>query len=53
MSSSDQQIKFIYDLPYIEREKFCLMLNQGNKWEELAGMLKLLLEITTCIQSHV
>ena len=45
MSSSDQQIKFIYDLPYIEREKFCSMLNQGNKWEELAGMLSCLLDL--------
>lgn len=29
--------EYIYDLPYIQRAELCDILNQNNKWEELAG----------------
>ncbi|XP_012254506.2 pelle-like serine/threonine-protein kinase pik-1 isoform X2 [Athalia rosae] len=33
----DVQIKYIYDLPFLERAELCRLLNQANKWVELAG----------------
>ncbi|XP_001599847.1 pelle-like serine/threonine-protein kinase pik-1 [Nasonia vitripennis] len=38
MASSTKSIKFIYQLPYLERVELCKILNQNNKWEELAGV---------------
>ncbi|CAG9772179.1 unnamed protein product [Ceutorhynchus assimilis] len=35
MSSSKPQM-YIYHLPYEERRKLCFILDQNNKWEELA-----------------
>lgn len=35
-------IKYIYDLPYLERKKLCDILNQHDRWEDLAGEAKLL-----------
>jgi len=32
-------IKYIYHLPFSERSEFCKIMNQNDKWEELAGML--------------
>lgn len=32
-----ENYRYIYDLPYIERQELCDLLNQNNKWEELAG----------------
>ncbi|XP_012280923.1 serine/threonine-protein kinase pelle [Orussus abietinus] len=31
-------IKYIYNLPFSERVELCRILNQNDKWEELAGM---------------
>ncbi|OXU18478.1 hypothetical protein TSAR_010966 [Trichomalopsis sarcophagae] len=38
MASSTRSIKFIYQMPYSERVELCKILNQNNKWEELAGV---------------
>ncbi|XP_011163408.1 serine/threonine-protein kinase pelle [Solenopsis invicta] len=32
-----ENIKYIYDLPFTERSEFCKIMNQNDKWEELAG----------------
>ncbi|CAL7951818.1 unnamed protein product [Xylocopa violacea] len=32
------KIKYIYQLPFSERSELCKILNQNDKWEELAGM---------------
>ncbi|XP_057332944.1 pelle-like serine/threonine-protein kinase pik-1 [Microplitis mediator] len=32
-----EKYKYIYNLPYNERVEFCNILNQNDKWEELAG----------------
>lgn len=39
MSSSNcaDKIKYIYHLPFFERSELCKILNQNDKWEELAG----------------
>lgn len=29
--------KYIYDLPFLEWSEFCKIMNQNDKWEELAG----------------
>ncbi|KYM93626.1 Serine/threonine-protein kinase pelle [Cyphomyrmex costatus] len=31
-------IKYIYHLPFSERSEFCKIMNQNDKWEELAGI---------------
>ncbi|XP_043262635.1 serine/threonine-protein kinase pelle isoform X2 [Colletes gigas] len=36
-SSCTDKIKYIYQLPFFERSEFCKILNQNDKWEELAG----------------
>ena len=33
----DESVKYIYDLPYFVRKNLCTILNQYDKWEELAG----------------
>lgn len=42
MSSSNcaDKIKYIYHLPFFERSELCKILNQNDKWEELAGKYK-------------
>ncbi|XP_066584677.1 serine/threonine-protein kinase pelle-like [Prorops nasuta] len=35
--TSNEEIKYIYELPYSPRVQFCTIMNQHNKWEELAG----------------
>lgn len=42
MASSDcenkvKNIKYVYNLPFFERSELCKILNQNDKWEELAG----------------
>ncbi|XP_033338901.1 serine/threonine-protein kinase pelle isoform X1 [Megalopta genalis] len=37
-SSSVDKVKYIYQLPFFERLELCKMLNQHDKWEELAGI---------------
>ncbi|XP_031841754.1 serine/threonine-protein kinase pelle isoform X2 [Nomia melanderi] len=37
-SSSTDKIKYIYQLPFFERSELCKILNQNDKWEELAGI---------------
>ncbi|XP_036148239.1 serine/threonine-protein kinase pelle [Monomorium pharaonis] len=32
-----ENIKYIYHLPFSERSEFCKIMNQNDKWEELAG----------------
>ena len=36
-SEKSKNIKYVYDLPYSERSEICNILNQNDKWEELAG----------------
>lgn len=36
-SSCTDNIKYIYQLPFFERSELCKILNQNDKWEELAG----------------
>ncbi|XP_032674324.1 pelle-like serine/threonine-protein kinase pik-1 isoform X1 [Odontomachus brunneus] len=36
MNSSEGN-KYIYHLPFLERSELCKILNQNDKWEELAG----------------
>ncbi|KOX69995.1 Serine/threonine-protein kinase pelle [Melipona quadrifasciata] len=35
-SSCTDNIKYIYQLPFFERSELCKILNQNDKWEELA-----------------
>ncbi|XP_076754652.1 serine/threonine-protein kinase pelle [Xylocopa sonorina] len=37
-SGCTDKIKYIYQLPFSERSELCKILNQNDKWEELAGM---------------
>lgn len=37
--SCTDKIKYIYQLPFLERSELCKILNQNDKWEELAGKL--------------
>lgn len=32
-----ESLKYIYHLPFSERSEFCKIMNQNDKWEELAG----------------
>ncbi|KAL6433336.1 hypothetical protein ACFW04_006478 [Cataglyphis niger] len=32
-----ESLKYIYHLPFFERSEFCKIMNQNDKWEELAG----------------
>jgi len=36
--ATTKNIKYIYHLPFSERAEFCKIMNQNDKWEELAGM---------------
>lgn len=36
-SSHTDNMKYIYQLPFFERSELCKILNQNDKWEELAG----------------
>ncbi|XP_076163559.1 serine/threonine-protein kinase pelle [Ptiloglossa arizonensis] len=36
--SCTDKIKYIYQLPFLERSELCKILNQNDKWEELAGI---------------
>lgn len=36
-SSCTDNITYIYQLPFFERSELCKILNQNDKWEELAG----------------
>ncbi|KAG7212603.1 hypothetical protein KM043_012896 [Ampulex compressa] len=36
-SNSAEKIKYVYHLPFFERSELCKILNQNDKWEELAG----------------
>ena len=36
-SSCTDKMKYIYQLPFFERSELCKILNQNDKWEELAG----------------
>ncbi|KAK9297160.1 hypothetical protein QLX08_009033 [Tetragonisca angustula] len=36
-SSCTDNIKYVYQLPFFERSELCKILNQNDKWEELAG----------------
>ncbi|XP_053971437.1 serine/threonine-protein kinase pelle isoform X3 [Hylaeus volcanicus] len=38
LSSCTDKIKYIYQLPVFERKELCNILNQNDKWEELAGI---------------
>lgn len=38
-SSYKDKIEYIYQLPFLTRSEFCKILNQNDKWEELAGKL--------------
>ena len=35
--NSTDNIKYIYQLPFFARSEICKILNQNDKWEELAG----------------
>ncbi|XP_024875292.1 serine/threonine-protein kinase pelle-like [Temnothorax curvispinosus] len=35
--ATTESIKYIYHLPFVERSEFCKIMNQNDKWEELAG----------------
>ncbi|XP_015432237.1 PREDICTED: serine/threonine-protein kinase pelle [Dufourea novaeangliae] len=37
-SSCTDNVKYIYQLPFFERSELCKILNQNDKWEELAGV---------------
>ncbi|XP_003701323.2 serine/threonine-protein kinase pelle [Megachile rotundata] len=37
-SNCANNIKYIYQLPFLERSELCKILNQNDKWEELAGI---------------
>ncbi|XP_034941982.1 serine/threonine-protein kinase pelle-like [Chelonus insularis] len=37
-TSANEKKKYIYDLPFLERSDLCKILNQNDKWEELAGV---------------
>lgn len=32
-----ESLKYIYHLPFSQRSEFCKIMNQNDKWEELAG----------------
>lgn len=34
-SASNQQVKYIYELPYAQRNKLCRLLDAGGRWKEL------------------
>lgn len=36
-SINDKNVKYIYQLPAFERLEICKILDQDDKWEELAG----------------
>ncbi|XP_046387837.1 mitogen-activated protein kinase kinase kinase 4-like [Ischnura elegans] len=36
-SASRSQVKYVYDLPYVERKELCRILDCNDKWEELGG----------------
>lgn len=38
-SSCIDKIEYIYQLPFFTRSELCKILNQNDKWEELAGKL--------------
>lgn len=35
--ATTESLKYIYHLPFSERSEFCKIMNQNDKWEELAG----------------
>ncbi|XP_065226338.1 pelle-like serine/threonine-protein kinase pik-1 [Planococcus citri] len=35
---SRKQIKYVYELPYYERNELCLCLDLNNKWKDLGGI---------------
>lgn len=37
-SSCRDKIEYIYQLPFLTRSELCKILNQNDKWEELAGI---------------
>lgn len=37
MSSTKNDVMYIYKLPYHERKELCRILDQNDKWEELGG----------------
>ncbi|XP_017888513.1 serine/threonine-protein kinase pelle [Ceratina calcarata] len=37
-STCTDKIKYIYQVPFFERSELCKILNQNDKWEELAGL---------------
>lgn len=37
--ATTENFKYIYQLPFSERSEFCKIMNQNDKWEELAGKL--------------
>ena len=45
MDNTYETNKYIYNLPYIERSELCKILNEENKWEELAGKQKIIKNI--------
>lgn len=46
--ATTKNIKYIYHLPFPERSEFCKIMNQNDKWEELAGMSS---ESPLCLKS--
>jgi len=40
MANYKRDVEYIYQLPFFERSEFCKIMNQNDKWEELAGKYK-------------
>ncbi|XP_020288743.1 serine/threonine-protein kinase pelle [Pseudomyrmex gracilis] len=36
--ATTENVKYVYQLPFSERSEFCKIMNQNDKWEELAGI---------------
>lgn len=37
-SDRSREVKYVYDLPYLERKQLCNILDSDNSWEKLGGM---------------
>lgn len=40
MMSNEREHKYIYNMFYNERRKLCRLLDDGDKWKELAGHMQ-------------
>ncbi|XP_024894107.1 serine/threonine-protein kinase pelle-like isoform X2 [Temnothorax curvispinosus] len=38
--ATTESIEYIYHLPFFEQTEFCKIMNQNDKWEELAGWME-------------